>query len=152
MYVGSRSQQGSIVNFIFNPCCLTECRGFWLHSSQSDVICILSIKQYLRSKLFSYDSLAIILMGSVSYSGCIEGLDMYSCFTICHNMVAACFSTLVKFGAHSLHSIISWPPSGLISQDQDDSQIYEVILTIVYVKQIISCDEWVALAMKLHQP
>lgn len=91
-------------------------------------------------------------MGSVFYCGCIEGLDMYSCFTIFHNMFAACFSTLVKFGAYSHHSIILWPPSGLISQDQDDSQIYEVILTIVYVKQIISCDEWVALAMKLHQP
>lgn len=43
-------------------------------------------------------------------------------------------------------------PSGLISQDQDDSQIYEVILTIVCVKQIIGRDEWAALAMKLHQP
>lgn len=43
-------------------------------------------------------------------------------------------------------------PSGLISQDQDDSQIYEVILTIVCVKQIIRRDEWAALAMKLHQP
>lgn len=45
-----------------------------------------------------------------------------------------------------------WPPSGLISQDQDDSQIYEVILTVVYVEQIISRDEWAALVMKLHQP
>lgn len=76
---------------------------------------------------------------------------MYSCFTICR-VFAAFSSMLVKCDAHSLHSIILWPPSGLISQDQDDSQIYEVILTIVYVKQIISCDEWVALAMKLHQP
>lgn len=82
---------------------------------------------------------------------CIEGLHMYSCITICR-VFAAFSSMLVKFDAHSLHSIILWPPSGLISQDQDDSQIYEVILTIVYVKQIISCDEWVALAMKLHQP
>lgn len=65
---------------------------------------------------------------------------------------AAFSSVLVKLDARPLHSIILWPPSGLISQDQDDSQIYEVILTIVYVKQIISCDEWVALAMKLHQP
>lgn len=61
-------------------------------------------------------------------------------------------ATLIQFCAHSLYSIIVCPPSGLISQDQDDFQIYEVILTVVYVDQIISCDEWVALVMKLHQP
>lgn len=52
----------------------------------------------------------------------------------------------------SLQSIISEHPSGLISRDPHDSQIYEVILTIVYVKPIISRDEWVTLVMKLHQP
>ncbi len=64
----------------------------------------------------------------------------------------ACFSRTVKFDAHSLSFVILWHPSGLISQDPDDSQFYEVILTVVYAKQIISRDEWVTLVIKLHQP
>lgn len=63
---------------------------------------------------------------------------------ICRCMFAACLAPVVLYSTPH--------PSGLISQDQDDSQIYEVILTIVCVKQIIGRDEWAALAMKLHQP
>lgn len=83
-------------------------------------------------------------------SGYIKCLDY--CFMICHIMFAACFRGLVKLGAHSLYSIVSCHPLDLISRDPDDSQIYEEVLTVVYAKQIISCDEWVTLVMKLHQP
>lgn len=111
---------------------------------------------FLLQSVVQTERLAIILMSSVLFSivHVLKGYGyiMNTFFTTWHVMFATRFSNLVKFGPHSLYSIILWPPSGLISQDQDDSQIYEVILTVVYVKQIISCDEWVALVMKLHQP
>lgn len=59
------------------------------------------------------------------------------------------FSLFLNFGPRAPQPIVR--PSGSTSQDPRDSQIYEVILTIVYVKQIISGDEWLTLVMKLHQ-
>lgn len=70
----------------------------------------------------------------------------------CHIRLTPVSAGLLNL-APVLRSPVIWPhPSGLILQDPHDSQIYEVILTIVYAKQIISRDEWLTLVMKLHQP
>lgn len=76
-----------------------------------------------------------------------------SWFAICSIIFTFFFTgLLVNFGLNPVWPIMQSHPSGFTSEHPHDPQIYEVILTIVYAKQIIGRDEWVTLVMKLHQP